>query len=57
MKRKELSYLRDMAFRAADGDESAMQYLYPMYGSLSRDEARGIGIAFGTWLINLKEDN
>lgn len=49
-KRQEATEIRDLAVRAAEGNEDAHQTLYPMFGSLSNDQASGLAIGLGLML-------
>lgn len=52
--REQLTAIRDMAARAAEGNEEAAQYLYGIgFGSLSKEQAQGLTIGLTFSLSNL----
>lgn len=52
--REQLTEVRDMVERAANGNEPAFQYLYGIgFGSLTREQAEGLLIGLNFSLSNL----
>ena len=51
-KREELQELREIARAAAAGDEKALQSLYPQYGAITPETAKGLLMGLSTWLSN-----
>jgi len=49
-KRVEVREIMDMAIKAGEGNETEQQNLYPMFGSLSNDMAKGLAMGLGLML-------
>uniref|UniRef100_A0A6M3JLL7 Uncharacterized protein n=1 Tax=viral metagenome TaxID=1070528 RepID=A0A6M3JLL7_9ZZZZ len=49
-KREEVREIMDMAIKAGEGNETEHQNLYPMFGSLSNDMAKGLAMGLGLML-------
>ena len=49
-KRAEVREIMDMAIKAGEGNETEHQNLYPIFGSLSNDMAKGLVMGLGLML-------
>lgn len=51
--REEVAALRDLVWRACEGDEEAKTMVWAMFGVVSEDTTIGIAIGLGVWLSNI----